>query len=101
MLLDTELAIVIFVLSIVSGIGSYLHGCRSGRLKRSYYDCITEVVLALVAGFVVAFFSDAYKIHPSITCASALLAANNGAEFLSISKTVMHKYLVGFTDDKK
>ncbi|MCG3884180.1 hypothetical protein I3271_05720 [Photobacterium leiognathi] len=100
MILDLELATVVFVLSILSGVGSFLHGRREGRLKGGGFDCITEMVLSLVSGFVVAFFGNAYSIHPSITCALSLLAANNGAEFLTFSKSVFRRYLIGILDKK-
>ena len=96
MFIDIELAGVVFILSVLSGIGSYLHGRREGRLVGGWFDCCTEIVLSILAGFVVAFVGDAYKIHPSITCACALLAANNGTEFLTFSKLVLQKYLLGF-----
>ncbi|MEC6832942.1 hypothetical protein VXS06_14340 [Photobacterium toruni] len=101
MILDPELAAVVLVASIVSGVGSFMHGKRESRLKGGYFDCATEITLSLVAGFIVAFLGDAYEINPSIICACSLLASNNGAEFLAFSKSIFRKYIVDFMENKR
>lgn len=100
MILNIELTVIVTALSALSGVGSYLHGRREGRLKGGFFDCLTEITLAIVAGLVIAFLGDAYKINPSITFACALVASNNGAEFLALAKTTLHKFFLNKMDGK-
>ncbi|HIF9321654.1 TPA: phage holin family protein [Photobacterium damselae] len=101
MILDYELAAFVSALSTLSGIGSYLHGRREGRLKSGFFECITEITLALVAGYIVAFAGEYEGIDPAMICAGVLLASNNGAEFIKFAKGCAQKLVTKFTGNYK
>lgn len=93
--LDAELShvAVVLSLSLLSGLGSFLHGRREGRLNAQglrglIFDLLTEMIIAVIAGLI-AFYVGQYRQYDKpIIYLSVLLASNNGQEMLSAIKRV-------------
>lgn len=78
--LGAELTASVTILSVLSGVGSYLHGRRTGRLKRGWIDFAAEITLALVVGLIVTYLCEVAEMDRRITMAIVLILSNNGAE---------------------
>lgn len=91
--LTIELILNASLLSLLGGLGSYLHGCREGRFTRSWTNAITEIVLALVVGFVVMFCGVWQGWPPALTCVLILVLSNNGGDTLIWLKGLASKFV--------
>lgn len=91
MTLTIELILNASLLSLLGGLGSYLHGCREARFDRGWTNAITEIVLALVVGFVVLYCGVWQGWPPALTCVLILVFSNNGGDTLTWLKTLVSK----------
>lgn len=73
---------LVVLLSLLSGVGSFLQGKREGRLTNAL-DLLSEVVLALIVGLIVAYVGEANNIERGYTCALVLVLSNNGSDTLN------------------
>jgi hypothetical protein len=89
--LTIELILNASLLSLLGGLGSYLHGCRESRFARSWTNAITEIVLALVVGFVVMYCGVWQGWPPALTCVLILVFSNNGGDSLIWLKGLVSK----------
>lgn len=79
---------VALALSVLSGVGVYLHGRREGRLRGGMVDFITEIIIAATAGLMAFYIGQYQHLDKSIIYFSVLLASNNGQEVLGAVKRV-------------
>lgn len=101
-IITLELTILVSVLAILSGVGSYLQGVRENRLKGGVIDFLAEVVLALTVGLGIAYTGHSLQWNEAMTCALVLAFANNGADTLAWAKKLIREYLsrkFGINDD--
>lgn len=88
-----EFALLVSALSVLSGIGSYLQGCREKRLTSGFQDLVTEVVMAVVVGLIVAYAGNSLDMDKGYLCAAILVFSNNGSESLLWIKQLSRKHL--------
>ena len=91
--LTSELIVTASLLSLLGGLGSYLHGCREGRFDRSWINAFTEIVLALVVGLVVMYLGDWQGWPKGLTCVLILVLSNNGGDTLALAKGWISRYV--------
>ena len=91
--ITAEFALLVSSLSTLSGVGSYLQGCREKRLARGFQDLITEVVMATVVGLIVAYAGSSLEMDKGYLCAAILIFSNNGSESLLWIKQLSRKHL--------
>lgn len=83
---------LVTALSFVSGVASYLHGRRDGRLRGGALDVAAELITALVAGWG-ALFLGLWKEWPEpLVCLCVIAAANNGAGFMTAIRGLLSKF---------
>lgn len=75
-------------LSILSGVGVYLHGRREDRLRGGFLDFSTELLIAVTAGLMAYYVGQYRQLDKSIIYFSVLLASNNGQAVLGMAKRV-------------
>ncbi|HCG7330466.1 hypothetical protein P3551_21130 [Vibrio parahaemolyticus] len=81
--LGAELIASVTILSLLSGLGSYLHGRRTERLQGGWISFMAEMILALTVGLTVTYLCEAKQVDRRITMALVLILSNNGAETYS------------------
>ncbi len=91
---------LVAILSVLSGIGSYLQGHREGRLRNGLIDLLTEVIFALIAGLATGYVSEAYEVKRGFTCALVLILSNNATETLGQLKMVLLNRVAKHIGDK-
>lgn len=88
---STELIAV--ALAIVGGLGSFLQGCRNGELKRTFFNLLTELILAVIAGLAILNLGVWQNWQPALTNSLILILTNNGGDTLATAKTLLAKAL--------
>ncbi|NEG94054.1 holin [Leclercia adecarboxylata] len=91
--IDAELShvAVVLLLSVLSGIGAFLHGRREGRLTGTSFkglllDFMTEIIIAVIAGLIAFYIGQIRQLDKPLIYLSVLLASNNGQEMISTIK---------------
>lgn len=88
----TSEALVTVLLSLLGGLGSYLHGVRTGRIQRALFEFVTEVFLAQIVGFIVMNACRFLDLPPSLTAVLILALTNNSDEsILEFKSYLMHR----------
>jgi hypothetical protein len=67
-------------LSLLSGIGVFLHGVREERIKASSLNLLTELVLAVLAGLTAYYIARHKAWDDSLLYLAVLVVSNNGRE---------------------
>ncbi|HCD8986603.1 TPA: holin [Citrobacter freundii] len=67
-------------LSLLSGIGVFLHGVREERIKASSLNLLTELVLAVLAGLIAYYIARHKAWDDSLLYLAVLVVSNNGRE---------------------
>ena len=73
-------AVVTVFLSLIGGLGSYLHGVRTSRIERKAFEFFTEVLLALIVGLIVMNAAASIELPSSVTAVLILTLTNNSDE---------------------
>ncbi|WP_217521915.1 phage holin family protein [Vibrio metschnikovii] len=81
--LGAELIASVTILSLLSGLGSYLHGRRTERLQIGWISFLAEMTLALMVGLTVTYLCESKQMDRRVTMALVLILSNNGAETYS------------------
>lgn len=76
-------------LSILSGIGAYLHGCRAGRYQVRALDFVGEMSCALTAGLMVFYLAKHNGLDDYLIYFAVLLSSNNGSEVLDKARSAI------------
>lgn len=92
-LLTGEVIVTASVLSLLGGLGSYLHGAREGRFARSWINALTEIVLALVVGLCVMYLGVWQGWPQALTSVVILVLSNNGGDTLAMFKRWIDRYV--------
>jgi hypothetical protein len=92
-IITAEFALLVFALSTLSGVGSYLQGYREKRLTRGFHDLITEIITAIVVGLAVAYAGYSFDMDEGYLCAAILIFSNNGSESLVWIKQLFRERL--------
>ncbi|WP_369523040.1 phage holin family protein [Vibrio campbellii] len=71
------------ILSLLSGLGSYLNARRTERLQSGWVSFLAEMTLALTVGLTVTYLCEAKQVDRRVTMALVLILSNNGAETYS------------------
>ncbi len=82
------LLLLVLVVSVLCGAGSFLHQRRTQRQKEEGWllELLTELILACTAGLA-ALFLGWWKEFPfPLTCLVAVVASSNGVAFKELSK---------------
>ncbi|SQD10689.1 Uncharacterised protein [Citrobacter freundii] len=74
-------------LSLLSGIGVFLHGVREERIKASSLNLLTELVLAVLAGLTAYYIARHKSWDDSLLYLAVLVVSNNGREVSTALKT--------------
>lgn len=83
---------LVTALSFISGVASYLHGRRDGRLRGGALDIAAELVTALVAGWS-ALFLGLWKEWPEpLVCLCVIASANNGSGVMTSLRGLLSKF---------
>ncbi len=88
--------LLVTILSILSGFGSYLQGCREGRLSKTAFDLLTEITFALIVGLATGYVSEAHQVRRGVTCAIVLILSNNATDTLGQFKKAIINRLANF-----
>ncbi len=91
MLLELEPALTAAALSLLSGIASYLQGCRQERIRPKWLNLITELFLSLVTGQAVMQLAIWGQVSPPATNAAILVLTLNAAETIDLLKVKLLK----------
>ena len=87
LIIGRSFGLLVFVLSMLSGFGSYLHNFRRKK-HHGIVDFLAEIILALVVGLTVAYICEYHKIDRAYTCAIVLILSNNASDTMNFIKTV-------------
>ncbi|HBT4785584.1 TPA: holin [Klebsiella variicola subsp. variicola] len=87
MFANYETLFLALLLSLLSGTGVFLHGVREKRIPASFFNLITEWVMALVAGLTGFYVARNQGWEESLLYVVVLVASNNGREVTSAIKT--------------
>ena len=88
----TSEALITVLFSLLGGLGSYMHGVRTGRIPRAFFEFLTEVLLALITGFIVMNAGRFLEFPPSVTAMLILTLTNNSDEsILEFKSYLMHR----------
>jgi len=86
---------LVVCLSILSGTGTYLHGCRAGRIQIRFFDLFTEMASAITAGLMAFYLAKHFDFDESINYLCVLLASNNSAEVLDKTRHAVADGIAG------
>lgn len=88
----TSEALITVLFSLLGGLGSYMHGVRTGRIPRAFFEFLTEVLLALITGFIVMNAGRFLEFPASVTAVLILTLTNNSDEsILEFKSYLMHR----------
>lgn len=79
---------VIALLSVLSGVAVFLQGVREERIKRDWWNFLTEVLVAVISGACAYFAGAYYRWEEPLVYLSVLVASNNGRETVNKGKDV-------------
>lgn len=85
------LVLIVFAVSVLSGVGSFLQQRRTQRQKHDgwFIELISELVLACTAGLAALFVGLWQEFPIPLTCLLALITASNGAYFIELGKKIL------------
>ncbi|WP_413113359.1 hypothetical protein [Thaumasiovibrio sp. DFM-14] len=86
MTLDFELTILLALLSIISGLGSYFQGIRDKRINKGIIGFLAEISLSMCVGVTVGMIGHAFDANPAFTCAGVMILSNNSQETMHTAK---------------
>lgn len=93
-----QLAIIItadfisaLLLSLLGGIGSYLHGYRNNDFKHSFLNLFTELVLATTTGLAIMYIGQWKELSPALVSVLILMLTNNGSESILLLRGIFTK----------
>lgn len=89
------LLLLVIVVSVLCGAGSFLHQRRTQRQKEEGWllELVTELVLACTAGLA-ALFLGWWKEFPfPLTCLVVMIASSNGVAFKELGKNKLVNFL--------
>lgn len=86
--------VLVASLSLVGGIGGYLQGVRTEKIKSSWINFFTDLTLAVSLGLAIAYIGHARSWNPALVCALALLCGNNAAELFDLINQLKKEFLL-------
>lgn len=95
MLLALEPALTAAALSTLSGVASYMQGCRQERIKPKWFNFVTELFLSLVTGQAVMQLALWGEVAPPATNAAILVLTLNAAETIDLLKAKFLRKIPG------
>lgn len=88
---ETSEVLIAVLFSLLGGLGSYVHGVRTGRVQRASFEFLTEVLLALITGFIVLNAGRFLELPASVIAVLILTLTNNSDEsILEFKSYLMH-----------
>ena len=86
-------ALIVILLSITGGTGSFMQGCRSGNFEGSFFNFSTEIILSLTTGLCLYFLGTWLELTPALINSLVLLLTNNGGDTLARGKELLSTLL--------
>ena len=85
--------LIAVMLAVIGGTGSFLQACRTGDLKGSLFNFVTEIVLSVTTGLAVLYLGSWQDWKPALTNSLILILANNGGDTLATAKSLLARAL--------
>lgn len=86
---DLEILLLAAFFSVISGIGVFLQGVREGRVKKTFFDFLTEVLTAFIGGSLAFYLAQSKGVEDSLMIFCVIAASNNGRDVIVSAKDKM------------
>lgn len=82
-----------FVISIVFGIGKYIHKVKENIMKLNCFDFFSELLFALMAGYITFRICLNYSLNENLTAIMIAIASYSGSKFLDSLQKITIKFI--------